>query len=249
MSHWNCWSYKNSKLKCLEWSCFPPDLNNSHCQVKWPRALLLNWLFQKDVAVMPSGCQTIWNQIRPDILHGWKFLGLFLNSGFWGWLSIESQPQNAELVNYGRFSYLYTVCLKTIGHLSLKLWIFHRHTARFKIWVSNVQDFGNFELSSMHFAFFFIFWIKTVYTAYQLDVSKESEKKKNKFKRDKSSFILADEMPPPWVDGASQESKMGQLLRQQPGPGYIKGWSGSQQWLYTWWYADTPGWYLPWWNI
>ena len=30
-------------------------------------------------------------------LHGWKFSGLFLNSGFWGWLSTESQPQNAEL--------------------------------------------------------------------------------------------------------------------------------------------------------
>ena len=30
-------------------------------------------------------------------LHGWKFSGLFLNSGFWGWLSIESQPQNTEL--------------------------------------------------------------------------------------------------------------------------------------------------------
>ena len=30
-------------------------------------------------------------------LHGWMFSGLILNSGFWGWLSIESQPQNAEL--------------------------------------------------------------------------------------------------------------------------------------------------------
>ena len=29
--------------------------------------------------------------------HGWKFSGLFLNSGFWGWLSTESQPQNADL--------------------------------------------------------------------------------------------------------------------------------------------------------
>ena len=28
--------------------------------------------------------------------HGWKFLGLFLNSGFWVWLSMESQPQNTE---------------------------------------------------------------------------------------------------------------------------------------------------------
>ena len=29
--------------------------------------------------------------------HLWKFSGLFLNSGFLGWLSIGSQPQNAEL--------------------------------------------------------------------------------------------------------------------------------------------------------
>ena len=34
------------------------------------------------------------------IMHVWRFSGLFLNSGFWGWLSIESQPQNPEL---GRF--------------------------------------------------------------------------------------------------------------------------------------------------
>ena len=38
-----------------------------------------------------------------------------------------------------------TVCLKTIGRLKFKLWIF----ASFKIWVSKVQDFGNFELSPM----------------------------------------------------------------------------------------------------
>ena len=31
------------------------------------------------------------------IIHRWKFSGLFPNSGFWGWISIESQPQNAEL--------------------------------------------------------------------------------------------------------------------------------------------------------
>ena len=30
-------------------------------------------------------------------LHGSKISGLFLNSWFWGWLSTESQPQNAEL--------------------------------------------------------------------------------------------------------------------------------------------------------
>ena len=30
-------------------------------------------------------------------MRGWKFWGLFLNSEFWGWLSIESQPQNSEL--------------------------------------------------------------------------------------------------------------------------------------------------------
>ena len=30
-------------------------------------------------------------------IYGRRFSGLFLNSGFWGWLSLESQPQNAEL--------------------------------------------------------------------------------------------------------------------------------------------------------
>ena len=37
--------------------------------------------------------------------------------------------------NYNRFSYLYTVCLKTTnnGHLNLKLCVFSGHNVSFKI--------------------------------------------------------------------------------------------------------------------
>ena len=47
--------------------------------------------------------QIAWNDYDCEELelNGLKFSGLILNSGFWGWLSIESQPQNAEL---GRFN-------------------------------------------------------------------------------------------------------------------------------------------------
>ena len=48
------------------------------------------------------------------------------------------------------FSDLFSVCLKTIDHFNLKLWIFSGHTASFKIKISKVQDFGNFELSPMY---------------------------------------------------------------------------------------------------
>ena len=64
--------------------------------------------------------------------HGWKLPGLFLKM--------------LNLKNNIRFSYLYTVCLKTIEHLNLKLWIFSGHKASFKIWVSKVQDFGSFVI-------------------------------------------------------------------------------------------------------
>ena len=47
------------------------------------------------------------------------------------------------------FSDLFSVRLKAIDHLNLKLGIFSGHTASFKIGVSKVQDFGNFELSPM----------------------------------------------------------------------------------------------------
>ena len=47
------------------------------------------------------------------------------------------------------FSDLFSVCLRTIAHLIVKLWIFNGHTASFKIEISKVQDFGNFELSPM----------------------------------------------------------------------------------------------------
>ena len=35
--------------------------------------------------------------LQVSIALVWKFSVLFLNSGFWGWLSTESPPQNAEL--------------------------------------------------------------------------------------------------------------------------------------------------------
>ena len=44
---------------------------------------------------------------------------------------------------------LFSVHLRTIDHLILKLWIFSGHTASFRIEILKVQDFGNFELSPM----------------------------------------------------------------------------------------------------
>ena len=44
---------------------------------------------------------------------------------------------------------MFSVFLRTIDNLNLKLLIFSGHTACFKIGVSKVQDFGNFELSPM----------------------------------------------------------------------------------------------------
>ena len=45
---------------------------------------------------------------------------IFLNLGFWGWLSKDNWPFKFEIVDI------------------------YRHTASFKIWFSKVQDFGNF---------------------------------------------------------------------------------------------------------
>ena len=46
--------------------------------------------------------------------------------------------------NYISFSDLFSVCLRVIDHLILKLWIFSGHTASFKIEILKVQDLGNF---------------------------------------------------------------------------------------------------------
>ena len=51
--------------------------------------------------------------------------------------------------DYISFSDLFSVCLKTIDHLISKLWMLSVHTASFKIEISKVQDFGNFELSPL----------------------------------------------------------------------------------------------------
>ena len=54
-----------------------------------------------------------------DKIHGWKF------SEFWGWLSIESQPQNAEFkADFGSFSDKFLDDLNTINHFNLKFFIF-----------------------------------------------------------------------------------------------------------------------------
>ena len=55
-----------------------------------------------------------------------------------------------NLADYNSFSDLFPVYLKTIDHLNLKLLMFYMHTESFKIWISKVQDFSNFELSLMH---------------------------------------------------------------------------------------------------
>ena len=49
--------------------------------------------------------------------------------------------------NYKSFSELFSVCLKLIDALNLKLLSFCMQTAHFKFRISKVQDFGNFELS------------------------------------------------------------------------------------------------------
>ena len=62
----------------------------------WSESLLgtyLILLFHSPADNLLSG----FNSVVYSLFHGWKFSGLFLNSGFWGWLSKESQPQNAEL--------------------------------------------------------------------------------------------------------------------------------------------------------
>ena len=51
----------------------------------------LSWAWKKIFITPEPG------SLAALFIHRWKFPGLIMNSGFWGWLSIESQPQNAEL--------------------------------------------------------------------------------------------------------------------------------------------------------
>ena len=63
-------------------------------------------------------------------------------------------PQKVSLkilnqTDFNSFSELFSVHLLAIDHLLLKLLTLCRHTASFKIWISKIQDFLNFELSPM----------------------------------------------------------------------------------------------------
>ena len=64
-----------------------------------------------------------WPCRRASIIHEWKFSGLFLNSEF---EADFPQKVSLKIVNKGdnnSFSDLFSVCLKTIDHLNLKLWL------------------------------------------------------------------------------------------------------------------------------
>ena len=52
-----------------------------------------------------------------------------------------------NLADYDSFSYLVSVYRKTTDHLNFNLLMFYRYTLSFKISISKVQDFSNFELS------------------------------------------------------------------------------------------------------
>ena len=43
----------------------------------------------------------------------------------------------------------FSVYLRTMDHLILKLWILNGHNASFKIEILKIQDFGNLELLPM----------------------------------------------------------------------------------------------------
>ena len=55
--------------------------------------------------------------------------------------------------DYNGFCNLVSVYYKTNNHLNLKLLIFCRYTACFEVLLSKVQDFANFEISSMNIGF------------------------------------------------------------------------------------------------
>ena len=81
-----------------------------------------------------------------------KVFRIIPESGFWGWLSTASQPQNANEGDYNGFTDLFSVCLMTIDHLNLKLWIYLVALLQVLRWDLKVQNFWNFELSPMIFS-------------------------------------------------------------------------------------------------
>ena len=56
---------------------------------------------------------------------------------------------NSSNLSCYNFSDLFSFHLRTIDHLTLKLLMNCRRTTSFKTLISNVQDFGKFELSPM----------------------------------------------------------------------------------------------------
>ena len=78
--------------------------------------------------------------------HGWKLSGLFLNSGFWGWLSMESQPQNAEL-DYYKFWFIFRLSVDSWDHLNFKFLTFCMHTQILRFKFLKFRNIHHFELS------------------------------------------------------------------------------------------------------
>ena len=55
-----------------------------------------------------------------------------------------------NLTDYNSFTDLFLSVLKAIDHLNMNMLLFCWHTACFKVGISKVQDFENFELTPMY---------------------------------------------------------------------------------------------------
>ena len=86
------WHFKNSMYVLKRQVYLPNNIINMIITVEDEIPLLMS------VQYIPKHRPILYNNTTFTMLiHGRKFSGLHLNSAFWGWLSVESQPQNAAL--------------------------------------------------------------------------------------------------------------------------------------------------------
>ena len=122
------------------WICAERKIVNMILTIIFNIAWVLKRSIQIDLYALPISMCKGYNNIYQDknftTVMGENFHGLFLNSGFWGWLSINN------------FFDVFSVSLKIITALTLKLFK-SMHAACLKFWTSKVQDFRNYKLSPM----------------------------------------------------------------------------------------------------
>ena len=89
------------------------------------------------------------------VLHGWKCSGLFLNSGFWGWLSIEIIASDLFSVGLKRYALKFVILFRNTSIVKICRLSSGPYFSYFALLFWSAPTFPYFFMKMPYFPYFF----------------------------------------------------------------------------------------------